>query len=204
MIKPWMFCGVLSKITFVAAATAANSGAATLTINKPSGTLEGDLMISFVSNGNSRTWTGDTGWTEVVDDAVNGGIRIAYKVAGASEGASYTFTAVEGNATSQGIIVTYRGATYSLIGTVSAAASPTVAPTITTTAVGTILGYFNTVSASRTFTVPSGMGSVQYLATNGSGELFSQKVPVGATGTRTSQVSGPASGRGVLVSMIDT
>lgn len=70
----------------------------TITIDKPSGTVEGDLMVAFVAQRGLSTWTPPTDWTELKDqktaDDTNGAgsATILYKVAGASEGASYVFT----------------------------------------------------------------------------------------------------------------
>lgn len=78
----------------------AGSNATALTLNKVTGTLQGDLMIvmcnvdgTTTTNYSTTTWTLPTGWAQL-DTAANAGIGgfVFYKVAGASEPASYTFT----------------------------------------------------------------------------------------------------------------
>lgn len=107
------------------------SSGTTLVINKPTGTREGDLMIAimgFQSNA-VGTWTGGTGWTEAADLNEGSGHRIAYKVAGASEGTSYTFTCTN-STTLGGTILTYRNAAYDTIGSFSALATGGAAITV--------------------------------------------------------------------------
>ncbi len=73
-----------------------------LVCNKPSGTVSGDLMVasffSIISGSTSPTHTLPAGWTSIDSDTalVIGGsyscrLELAYRVAGGSEGASYTF-----------------------------------------------------------------------------------------------------------------
>lgn len=97
--------------TFIdSASNSVGTNATTFIIPKPANTAAGDLMIAFMmTDTNGRTWTGDTGWTEVADQGVDPGIRIAYKVANTSEGSSYTFTA-SGSQRRTGAILTYRNA----------------------------------------------------------------------------------------------
>jgi len=61
-------------ITFVAA-TEATSATATVTINVPSGVLDGDLLllVCVQSDGEDGSWNSLSGWTEEVVDAVAGG-----------------------------------------------------------------------------------------------------------------------------------
>lgn len=89
----------------------------TLIINKPTGTRQGDLMIAFMCSTSYFPWSGDTGWTEVVDQGSSGpGLRVAYKVAGPSESSSYSFVAAGTTSKLTGAILTYRGASYGATG----------------------------------------------------------------------------------------
>ena len=90
----------------------------TLTINKPTGTVVNDLMVAVMADtGAAETWTGATGWTEIADQNASPNLRVAYKVAGASEASSYVFTR-SGVVTEflSGCILTYRYAAYDTIG----------------------------------------------------------------------------------------
>lgn len=184
-------------IEFVAYATTINgSSGETLTINKPTGTVDGDLMIAVMncmSSSGTQTWTGDTGWTEIYDQASAPTLRIAYKVA-SSEGASYTFTNSYALAECGGTILAYRGAAYDVIGSVVTATgtTPIVAPSITAVG-GVLLGCFADRIAGVTFTTPSGMASVSSNSVvRPSFNVFSETIVAGATGTRTSTPSGGA------------
>lgn len=142
------------------ASTQNTSNSTSLVINKPSGTREGDLLVAFMNAPAAITWTGDTGWTEVADQGASPATRVAYKVAGASEGASYTFT-LSSTSTGSGTIVAYRNAAYDAIGTIASAANPLVVGAVTAS-----VNYARVVStasrgaASITITGPATMETV--------------------------------------------
>jgi hypothetical protein len=196
-VNPLFANGGIPPIEFVALAQHQNSTTATtLVINKPTGVQEGDLMVAVMATDSSVTWTGDTSWTEVSDTGNRTGLRIAWKRAGASEGASYTFTSSSSRRLS-GVILAYRNATFGTMGTVqdySTAPSGNimVAPSITVADPGSRLlaAYANRIS-STTYTTPSGMTSraVDANATAPSWHVFDQEVGAGASGTRSSTAS---------------
>ncbi len=143
-----------------ASGTTANGTA--LVINKPTGTREGDLMIASM-NGDvgTSTWTGDTGWTEVVDQNNRPNLRIAYKVAGASEGASYTFTfSSTGNL--NGTIATYRNGAYDAIGALNnSGTDPLVVGAVTASVdYARIFAAVARMAASLTITGPASMQQI--------------------------------------------
>lgn len=72
---------------------------------KPTGTAENDLLFALIgTRGDPGSWTLPSGWTQ---DGFGGGTEAymvgAWKVAGASEGASYTFTSLNANEFAGGI-----------------------------------------------------------------------------------------------------
>jgi hypothetical protein len=73
---------------------AVGSNATSITIPKPSGTVEGDLLIAFISKDDSDDIVHDGSWT--VEQTLNNGgaYRAAchWKIAGASEDPDYTWT----------------------------------------------------------------------------------------------------------------
>lgn len=96
-------------IAIQATATATGSGN-DVTITKPTGTAEGDLLIAVITNhddiGTPEAATG-TGFTQIAAQTANDndcGVTALYKVAGASEGSSYTFTCANGNRSPAGIL----------------------------------------------------------------------------------------------------
>ena len=85
-------------IQFVGVGTAwgsTTSGAANFTINKPSGVVQGDLMVASMATVSTGTATAPSGWTIQWQGQTNsnGGpslLAVMYKIAGASEPSSYT------------------------------------------------------------------------------------------------------------------
>lgn len=118
----------------------------TCVINKPSGTASGDTMVAFLEAGGGITFTLPSGWTLVSNyqnASANMTSAIAYKVAGGSEGSSYSFGASDALTPFCGMILTYRGVnnvnpvnvnTESNTGTTGTSA--VAAPSATSTALG--------------------------------------------------------------------
>lgn len=190
--------------TFIASAT--SETADPLVISKPTGTAQNDLMIAIMcaEAGKQTSWSGDTGWTEVADQGIRPSLRIAYKVAGPSEGASYTFTPSAGGLTVSGCILTYRYATYDTIGSVATAADPLVASQITVASdFSVLIAAFARSAASITCTTPTGMTArvTQNNATDPSYLVADERVLAGATGTRSSTVGSTTNVAGVLLSI---
>ncbi len=101
-------------VTFVASATAINpatTSANSLTVNKPTGTLNGHLMVMIVSCSAAQTLTTPTGWTLVHGpfDSNTGCRSYLFKKVAASEGTNYTLTFVNSEACSVSI-ATFSGA----------------------------------------------------------------------------------------------
>jgi hypothetical protein len=104
----------ISPPEFIASAQQQNTtNGNSLTIDKPAGTLEGDLMVAFMAAQITYSFSSPAGWTEIGD---YNGVAVAYKVAGASEGSSYTFSSSLSASKLSGAILTYRGAAYDAIG----------------------------------------------------------------------------------------
>lgn len=70
-------------------ASLATLGSTDMVIPKPTGTVEGDLLTTFIILTANATVTPPAGWTTVVNAA---GVKAYWKIAGPSEPASYTFT----------------------------------------------------------------------------------------------------------------
>lgn len=145
--------------SFVASANNQTTSSSTsLTIDKPTGTAQNDLMIAIMASGTNSTWTGDTDWTEIGDQGARPCLRIAYKVAGASEGANYTFTQ-SSSGTASGCILTYRNATYDTVAaSFTTAANPLVVSSVTAASAQSILIIgASRQAASITLGTPPGM-----------------------------------------------
>lgn len=148
-------------------ATATVDRAITLTINKPTGTVQDDIMAAciVVRGHQSYAMAGvPTGWTEIVKDngtLDNTEVFAYYKVAGASEPANYTWTTTFDIYDIAGGIVSYSGgntaAPINASAVTTTAASATVnAPSITTTVNGCQLVFFAGIRGANSATPPAG------------------------------------------------
>lgn len=170
------------KPTFVASATTQNTSSSItqLTIDKPSGTQEGDLMIAFMATTSIESWTGDTDWTEFIDEGGNRSCRGAWKIATASEPSSYTFTTGTTTNTPAGAILTYRNAAYSNNSTIKTTNSNLL--DITSIMVDTnysiIIAFGSLSSPSKTYThsIPSNAADIATIWLNNDGTSPSQGI----------------------------
>lgn len=146
-----------------ASASAVTGGSGAITITKPTGTIDGDLMVCVIGADVPATITEPGGWTQVASGGTTGSIKVYKKVA-ASEGASYAFTVTDGVA-GNGIIMSLTGAQTGAFdvdptfGTGNAI-NP-IAPTITPTAADSLFACYvqseTNGETGRTITPPSGM-----------------------------------------------
>jgi len=106
------------EITYVNYAQNSNNDGGSVTVNKPSGTIDDDFMFAIVISARGSDADGSTissappGWTEehnYINTAASGQqVYIYWKIA-SSEGASYTWTWTDSDCSSVGQIMTYRG-----------------------------------------------------------------------------------------------
>jgi len=145
-------------------ATSARATTGNLTINKPVGVVSGDVMIASIAiRPDTATVTPPTGWTVVRTTIYSGTNKLIvyYKVAGGSEGASYTWTMGSSPAYSVGGILAFSGVDTS---------SPIVAengqtdtdefsstPSINVTASNTMLVTSHEHHSAYSWTPPTGM-----------------------------------------------
>ena len=145
-----------SRVFEIASYAAAKNAPGDITIDKPSGTATGDLLVMALCNGASLTtdpasFTTPSGWTLRANDTDTPHLTVFTKVAGASEPASYTV--VWGGADpdgSSGIILRITKANYSTIGTLVQSTSTTV--TATSISTGVINTIFIVAAAKSTST----------------------------------------------------
>ncbi len=196
--------------TFINSANTSNGNVSPLSIARPTGTMEGDLMVAIMAcDANARTWSGDTNWTEVADQGADPDLRIAYKVAGSSlsDPGPYAFT-LSGSQKTSGVILTYRDAAYDAIaGSFTTGASNLVLPSITTTSSQSILLAVGARSASGVvIDAITPMNSVFSDSDNNdpSYAVFSQTVANGPTGTRTLNVGSGTGAAGIMLSIKPT
>jgi len=146
------------------------SGVTSLTINKPTGTTSGDVMIAAIAfRPYNATLTAPSGWTLIRKTSQSVGNNLAQaiyrKVAGASEPASYTWTLGSSPApvgAAGGIMAFYGINTTTPVNVENGQATPNAlthsTPDVTTTANNTIVVTAHSYSTCPTYwTPPSGM-----------------------------------------------
>ncbi|MCL4354508.1 hypothetical protein M1349_03495 [Patescibacteria group bacterium] len=69
----------------------AGAGGASMTLNKPAGTVSGDVIIAFIQTSGTTTVTPPADWKPIETIQNTGSTNVFFKVAGGSEPASYTF-----------------------------------------------------------------------------------------------------------------
>jgi hypothetical protein len=202
---------------------------ASLTINKPVGVVQGDVLIANLSQVNSATSpTSPIGWTKIVGSSFNGTNGTAryaslfYKVAGASEGTNYTFNVPTGTTVVViGAIVAFSGVDVSgatpfdvTPGTISVQGSQTgvVATSITTVSNNAAVIMFGESAASaRTWTnwaTATSPGTLAELydrqsttTTTSIGAAWAIKATAGNTGTGSATLSNSERNGGILIAL---
>ncbi|MGH7359206.1 MAG: Ig-like domain-containing protein, partial [Candidatus Rokuibacteriota bacterium] len=201
-------------VTHRTSATANNGGGSTtLTITKPAGTADKDLLVAHVTVRNNGTITAPAGWTQVVNANYSFYLRqsVWYKVAGASEPANYIWTFGTSGAAAGGVSAFYGIKTSTAPGplhvadaTPQTANSGTVTATsiTTTTADALVLALF-AARNNTTFTQAAGMTELYEMGASGGIDVATDsmiQVTAGATGNKTSTLGVSSRNSGTQVS----
>jgi hypothetical protein len=168
-------------------AHASASTGASIVVTKPSGTVDGDLLIAVGRAGSGASVTAPAGWTTHAS-SLGTGSPLWTKIA-SGEGASYTFTQTA-LATSKVVIVRVNGQASSTPVDVAAGVSGTAAlviPTVTPTGANRLLLQIASHHGAGTWTPPGtaterfdALDAASFAAAGGD-----EIVGAGATGTRT-------------------
>ncbi len=93
--------------------TTATSTSSTLTISKPAGVVQGDIMLVNIATMGTASAASLSGWTVIRTASLSTSPRryasVLYKIAGASEPASYSFATGSGTIGASGGIVAFSG-----------------------------------------------------------------------------------------------
>ena len=180
-----------------------------LTLAKPVGTLQGDVLIAVIAHqvGQFRNMTAPAGWAPVPNtdwaDGNNARIHAWYKLAGSVEPASYTFplTGGSGQDISGGMLAVddaSQAAPINASGGQSNGPGATVlvtAPSITTSVANTLLVFGGGCANNHTFTPPPGVSELWDRGTTSQNSKVSTEAatqPIGGagpTGTRVATLS---------------
>jgi len=189
--------GGAGSITYRANASAQSQNS--LTITKPTGTVQNDVMIANIYVvGTDPNITAPSGWTLVLDtfDGTTARLSTYYKVAGASEPASYQWTFGGATMAEGGIITFYGVITTNPVdvygGQANAASTSYTAPSVTTTVSNAMLvAAFGAKAGggSNTVTPPPGMTECYDIGQDNNGKSCTEAATVaqasaGASGTK--------------------
>lgn len=187
----------LGAISFVAASSANNgTGATSLSINKPTGVAQGDVMLATVTATGTGAITAPSGWTVVTNTTQGTTLREAtyYKVAGASEGASYSWSLGTSRSTSGGI-VDYSGINQTAPVDASATATATsgnaVAASVTTSAASDKVVAAVSFATATTVT-PGAATTERYDVSSGSTTSEAADFTQASAGATTAKTATPA------------
>ena len=205
-------------------ATTSTTGTSTLTINKPTGVVTGDVLIAVISlyNTTSTTITAPSDWTLIDKRILNAASRygaVFYKVATSSEGSSYSFTlSSSGTNYSAGSIIAFYNVNSSStfdagFNTILTASSATVSATTITTSTDNsavvMLGMgasyngtptwsgWNTATSPGTLTEKAERSRTYATV----GIAWATKTSVGSTGTGTATLSNSQRNGGLLIAL---
>lgn len=197
-------------IAFRQYATGGGSSASSVTCDKPTGTVDGDILIAKVYLENTGDTVTATGWTHIRTETTAGTVpfrQVLYWKRAASEGASYDFSWTN-SVWSHATILAYSGclASGDVIddhdGAVDAAVEGTnyyTAPSLTTTVANTMLVYScETVTGNSIAPDPAMTERVEFDC----GEFADEaRAATGATGTRAAE-EGVAANQSMAMAMI--
>ena len=196
-----------------ATGTTGSSGASSLSLSVPAGTVAGDVLIAQVAvRGTGNTITAPSGWTALLGDSKNS-VRqnIYYRVAGSSEPASYAFT-FGASERGGGALLSYRGVDNAAPVNVSSTKNNSSSTTVTSTAVttditdATLLALYSGAQVTS-FTAPSGMTETYDVSTGAgpNGVTVSASslalTVVGSTGAKNATLATAADNIAALVAL---
>ena len=164
-LRPASSCGVTATLKHVfapvyrAAASGVVNNGTTLTINKPSGVSQNDVLVASIAG--SVAPITPSGWT-LLDARTNGAVLYTYRrVAGASEAATYSWTLSSTGYAVGGITAYYNVDTTAPVEAHNSAATSSgtshATPSLTTTQSDEILVASFATPANDTWTPPAGM-----------------------------------------------
>ncbi len=195
----------------------ANYASTALTIAKPAGTVAGDLLLATIGHqgGSGSTLTPPAGWTAVpgadASDGTNVRMRAFYRIATASEPASYQFNLSNGMSLAGGIASITGAHPTSPInaaaGRVTSSNSTAItAPSLTTTVANTRVIYAGGINSPGVFDPPTGMSEHWDVTTSGAYNVATEfasagQAAAGATGTKTANLAQSARGAALLIAI---
>jgi hypothetical protein len=202
------------------ASAGATSGTLSLSIGKPTGTINGDVMIAAITvRPYTASITAPSGWTLIRQTNQTSGTSSTqatyWKAAGSSEPSSYSFTFSASTGSAGGIATFYNINTSNPInaenGQATASSLSHATASVTTTVANTMLISTHSLTSSATWTAPAGMTEAfdksSDAVPNSAGisvEMnYATQASAAATGTKTATASNNANtGVAQIVSLV--
>lgn len=197
------------SLTFETKASATRTGfnqGEDLTITKPSGTANTDLLYAYIIHGGgTSTFTPPAGWTEVDTQTVGGTLRgSSFRKIASGEPSDYTWTWTT-NGTASGVIFRYSGPADPPVDD-NATASSDTSPSVTTTVDDETVLRFCFTPSNNDFVVPAGT-TERHNSVVGSTISFAvseeTQATAGATGTADFTSGGAPPDRSQTVAFLD-
>ena len=196
-------------ITLRAAAQAANKGAATLVLPRPSGSQSNDVLVASIDVRGTPSITAPSGWTLVSPVTTGTDLTKAtyWRFVGANPPASYTWSFSVSSAAS-GVVLAYSGVDQAQpveasSSQANASGVAIAAPSVNVSAGSMLIGFFGTAT-NATFTPPTGMTERGDVAASGATKVASEAADLrfaaaGSSGIRTATATRAAASIGQLV-----
>lgn len=185
-------------------ATALPSSGTAISVSMPAGAQSGDLLLLFLTNGNStRTVTPPSGLVNVLTDiGASIGLRLYTYACTGSDPVSWPFSFNAGTAASLVALLYRPGVSVPIVGARSFNTT-TPTPSITTTEASVLVAYFCRVSTGATVTTPPSGMALRATAAGSANSVavYDQTVAAGPTGTRSATFSTNGPGGSYLVAV---
>ncbi len=190
-----------------------------IALGRPAGTTTGSVLVAAIAtNSDATILPGNSGWTVLRDDLIDGALRQAVyvRVVGSSDPSSYQWSIPEGARRITGGLTAYSGVDPAQPvdddgATMNGSGTAVSAPSITTTVANTMLVHVAAVNAEGTLTAPAGMTEAWEAASPNttagntrdvlSSASYALQGAAGPTGNRVATASLPGAGVGVLLAL---
>src|SRR5262245_19248731 len=197
-----------SPVSFVAASSGTNGGGTTLTIDAPSGAMDGNVMLAGISTHGQSDLTPPDGWTLVKK---NKNTSVFVHTVDGSEPSSYTWSLATGRSAA-GVITVYEGVDVAApvmdkSGQFGSKSTDVLAPSVTTTEAHVrVVGFFRT-NVQTSITRPSDSWNEREETTATKGKEITIEVSdyvkdnAGDTGSKTATAAALGTTSGQLIAL---
>ncbi len=187
--------GALGGLDIATYTQGGDADAETITLDRPPGTVAGDLLVAVMGAESGSRWTQPAGFVEEMDENEPAS-AVAHRITGLSEPGSYEFKITPGNHHAlAALLLRFEGAIFAAIGDHEehAGDGDLVVPGVTLDEDGLlVVAVISKLDEGQSHSTPSGMTAGPTYAQAPEGpliSLFVESVSAGATGTRTCTIA---------------